>query len=202
MLCAEDVPRGEGPWAPLEEAPGLLLHNCRGLNASLSRFGYRVYGEYCQAVYTRRETVPLPHKEIRLLTVEELPYLIRCCEQAQDGGEPAEYVPRGDIREYLTDRLKSRALYGVYVEERPVGFAGWNREGSIGCLYVEPACRRRKLGASLTAFMVNQALEQGRLPYAHIAVTNEAAKCLVESMGFYRAGRTVFWMGKDVFSEK
>lgn len=178
MLCAENAACGVELLNRLERikpaGEEILLHNCGALNDIISsRFGGVVYEECLQAVYTGRQTAPVKHRDIRPLSAEQLPFW------------PEE-------RQEEKDKSRGKTVYGVYEEEEPVGFAELFGAECIGGLYVKPEWRRRRMGTSLTAFLVNRILDQGGIPYAHMSVKNEAAGRLVESMGFYMARRTVF----------
>ena len=81
-----------------------------------------------------------------------------------------------DIEEvYLEHQVKSGQMFGAFIDEILVGFAGMNDTGDIGLLYVYPNYRRKHIGKALLTYMVNQSLENGHIPYCMIEEGNEAA---------------------------
>lgn len=133
------------------------------------------------ACYTRRETLPVRHKEILRLAPEDLPYVAMHCEETDE--------------DYLSERLCAGAVYGAYYQERLIGFIGRNRDGSMGLLYVEEAFRRQNIASSLEAYLINTGLEQGRIPYAYVRTENTAALALQERLGLYLSRQEV-WVVK------
>ena len=148
----------------------------------LEQEGYQVFNQCSQFLYTLREPLPVGHRDIRVLTLEHLDYL--CAHYGQEQ------------RAYLEERTGSGYMYGVFVEGILRGFVGMHSEGSIGFLYVEPCCRRQGLAGSLEAYCVNRHLGRGWIPYGHVVQGNEASEALQEKLGFYRAGKTFWWLEK------
>lgn len=135
-----------------------------------------------QFLYTRKEALPVRHRDIRMLTQEHLAYVC------------AHYTM--DSKEYVRERLCSGVMYGAFVEEKLAGFAGLHSDGGLGLLYVEESYRRQGLAESLEAFCVNRLLERGWTPYCHVLEGNEASVRLQEKLGFYRAERHFWWCGR------
>ena len=133
------------------------------------------------ACYTRKETLPVRHKAILKLAPEDLPYVTVHCEDSD--------------KDYLSERLCAGAVYGAFDQEKPVGFIGLNRDGSMGLLYVEEAFRRQNIAFSLEAYLINALLEQGRTPYAYVRVENTPALALQEKLGLYLSRQEV-WVVK------
>lgn len=150
------------------------------MRSILAAQGYREICECHQFLYTKRESLPVKHKDIRRLDMNSFAYI---CEHYTMGSP-----------KYVRDRLLAGCLYGAFVEERLVGFIGMHDEGSLGILYVEEAYRRQGIAASLEAFSVNRMLERGWIPYGHVIVGNETSMSLQESLGFYQAKETFWWM--------
>ena len=103
----------------------------------------------------------------------------------------------GERPAYLAERLASGALYGAFLEERPVGMAGWHTDGSLGFLYVEEAFRRRRIGASLEAFCINRQLEAGYVPYMRVPATDEPMIRMQEQLGLYLSEPGVWLFESD-----
>lgn len=144
--------------------------------------GYSTVLKCSQFLYTRKEPLPVKHKEIRRLGMEDLAYIVL----HYDLGSPS----------YVRGRLRAGAVYGAYAQGRLAGFIGMHDEGGMGMLYVEEACRRRGIAASLEAYLVNRMLERGWTPYGHVVSGNEASVRLQEKLGLYRAKEPLFWLGK------
>ena len=141
-----------------------------------------LYHECYQSLYTKREHLPVEHKDIRVLTMEHLPYV-----------QKNYHLLSG---EYVKDRILNKAMYGAFIENQLVGFVGLHDDGSSGMLYVDEKCRRQHIGASLVAFHTNQMLESGFIPYAHVITDNDISVKMQEKLGYYVADQTVYWMGK------
>ncbi len=150
--------------------------------------GYRVFGEFCQMLYTRKETLPVRHKEIRQLSLEDCPYVSKWYGREEEGP--------GICDAYVQDRICAGAMYGAFLEGRQVGFVGIHDEGSLGMLFVEEPFRGMGIAASLEAYAVNRMLEKGWVPYGHVAVGNLASKRLQEKLGFYEAEKSFWWLEK------
>ncbi|MDE6016561.1 MAG: tRNA (guanosine(37)-N1)-methyltransferase TrmD [Acetatifactor sp.] len=146
------------------------------------RMGFQVLCECKQACYTERSPLPVRHRDIRLLGPEHLDYLTMHYEH--------------ECREYLAERIRANALWGAFLENRLVGFAGSHTDGSLGILYVEESCRGQRIGASLEAFCINRHLELGYVPYGHICADNETSLRLQERLGLYLSTESIWWLEK------
>lgn len=133
-----------------------------------------------QACYTRKEALPVKHKDIRRLDMSFLDYL------------EAHY--HYCDREYLHDRIQSGMMYGAFYESKLLGFIGVHSEGSMGMLYVEEAYRGQGIAASLESFLINRLLELGWTPFCQVDVINEASLRLQEKLGLYLSAGTLWWM--------
>ena len=133
-----------------------------------------------QACYTRGEPLPVKHKDIRQLTVEEVPYV-------------AEHYHLGD-EIYVRERIAAGDVFGIYIEGKLCGFIGCHNDGSMGMLYVEDAYRRQGLAASLEGYLINKQREQGMIPYAHIVNGNEASIQLQERLGLNLSDPAIWWL--------
>ncbi len=146
------------------------------------RFSMKVEMECVQACYTNREKLPVKHRDIRPLSLEELDYVA------------GRYPYAG--REYIRKLILKKLLYGAYVEDRLVGFAGEHGEGSIGLLFVEPGERGRGIGSALEAFMINRHRDLGYTPFGQIAVDNRKSLELQRTLGLYLSEGHVWWLGR------
>ena len=161
--------------------------------------GYGLDMECLQAVYTRREKLPITGLyrtdggvlengiSIRPLTME---YLDTACAVYHTVDDP----------EYMRGRIAKGAMYGAFIDGQMAGFMGVHDEGSIGLLEVLPEYRRRHVAMALETYVFNRFIEQGMTPYGQIVVGNEASGRLQEKMGVCFAKEHVFWLSKLLFT--
>lgn len=147
------------------------------------RLGLHVDVQCVNACYTVGTQLPVRHKDIRLLTAEDTVYV-------------REHYPYDSLVD-VEERIRSGAVFGVYVEGTLAGFVGEHEEGSIGMLFVLPEFRGRGIGRSLEAFLINRHLALGYTPYGQIAVENEASCRLQERIGLYLSKGRVWWMSRE-----
>lgn len=132
------------------------------------------------ACYTAGVQLPVRHKDIRPLTLEEADYV-------------SEHYEHGS-RAYIEERIRSGAMFGAFVDGILAGFAGEHEEGSLGMLFVRPDCRGQGIGQALEAFLVNRHLALGYTPYGQIVAGNEPSCRLQERSGLYLSKGFVWWM--------
>ena len=184
MMLAENEESGRRLLDMVPESNELFLVNQSFLIPLIcERFSYVLFHECYQCLYTKKEHLPVQHKDIRVLTMEHLPYV-------------QEHYHLLSA-EYLKDRILNKAIYGAFIENKPVGFIGLHDDGSSGMLYVEEEHRRQHIGDSLVAFHTNHMLENGFIPYAHIITDNKISLKMQEKLGYYVAGQTIYWLGKE-----
>ncbi len=145
------------------------------------KLGYKIYDHCYIACYTKKEALPVRHKDIRVLGVEDLDYV------------KAHY---NNSEEYLLRHLQTKSLFGAYVDDKLVGFVGFHEDGNSGFLFVEKEYRCRGIGESLEAYSINQLREQGYTSFGYVVVGNEASLKVQESLGLYLSKDTVWWTGK------
>lgn len=153
-------------------------------NPIFRKYGFVVRHECYQACYTRKEAMPVAHKDIRPLTMEHLEYL-------------TGHYALGD-RKYMEERIRAGVMYGAWMDGRLVAFVGCHDDGSMGMLYVEKAYRGRGIAESLTGFNVNRYRQMGFTPYDHIIVGNEASMKLQQKLGANISQDTIWWLGREV----
>ena len=145
--------------------------------------GYHTLFSCRQFLYTEKVPLPVYHKDIRRLSVENFSYICSHYDMGQ--------------AEYVRERVLAGVMYGAFSEGHLVGFIGIHSEGSLGMLYVEEAFRRQGIASSLEAYLVNRMLEQGFTPFTQVKEENEASICLQEKLGFYRASDSLWWLAKE-----
>ena len=135
-----------------------------------------------QAVY-RGEKLPepeIPGIEFRPLTMDQLSFVTE------------NY---GSDERYIRKRI-DEGMLGAFDGEKCVGFIGRHGDGSVGLLKVLPAYRRRGIGEGLESRMVNRVLDEGRVPYDHVVIGNDASMSLQKKLGMEFAKNMVVWLWK------
>lgn len=97
-------------------------------------------------------------------------------------------------REYILERLRSGAIYGIYYQKKLAGFAGFHAEGALGMLEIVPPYRRLGLGYYLQVYMTNLALERGKIPYNQVKTENQISIRLQEKGGYTAAKQPLYWI--------
>lgn len=150
-------------------------------------FDYEVLMECKQAVYTRKEVLPIKKSiadkyQFRNLTLEELPVV-------------SEVYSYGD-EESMKERIQKKTLFGLFMEENLCGFIGIHPDGSLGMLEVMPEYRRNGIGTLLECYLINHALKQGWTPFGQVDVTNMASWKLQEKLGLCLSKNNLWWLEK------
>ena len=87
-----------------------------------------------------------------------------------------------------------KKIYCAFADGKFVGFIGEHPEGSIGLLYIFPEHRRKGYAEALECLIGNEYIKQGRIPYGHVVIGNEASRALQEKLGFETASQKVYWL--------
>lgn len=183
MLTAENIEEGINLISFLPKDAALFVVSQEFLkNLLIEKLGAEYYCQCYQACYTKKEPLPIPYKEIYLLEESHLDYLLE------------HYHSE---KEYLQARIREKAIYGAFWNNRLVGFVGTHKEGSMGMLFVEEEFRRKKIGKSLEAFCINYHLAKGNIPFCQIYTDNQASLHLQEKLGLYLSEDTIWWLGKE-----
>ncbi|MCD8129953.1 MAG: tRNA (guanosine(37)-N1)-methyltransferase TrmD [Lachnospiraceae bacterium] len=146
-----------------------------------------------QAYYTRG--VPLPvRKDLDIRRLDE--------SYAEEiFAEYHELVTLDELRGHLA----RGDLYGAFVKKdiafdrenagyELAGFIGTHSEGALGMLQVRPRFRRRGIAAALEAYMINEALKRGEIPFGHIFEGNEASLHLQRKLGLNVTDVCLWWV--------
>ena len=64
----------------------------------------------------------------------------------------------------------------------------------MGILEVIPEYRRRGIATALEGMMINKKLKEGRIPYDHVVLGNDASLGLQKSLGMDKAEGIVTWL--------
>ncbi len=164
--------------------PSLFIVNREFLKDMVeSKFGAKARGACIQACYTRKEPLPVRHKDIRKLDGSSLDYV-------------SAHYHDDSQRAYLQKLLETGMMYGAFVEGRLVGFIGIHTDGSMGLLFVEEGFRNQGIGASLESYLINRMLELGWTPYAQVYTDNLGSLRLQEKLGLYLSEGKIWWAVK------
>lgn len=204
MVQAADDASAARLAALVPEDTELIMSTQESMNRALEERGYRIDCATGQFLYT--EKVPLPVRTYEASRHNEASNQNKASRQNEAelhwdirklGMEHLDYVSthqEHNDRRYIKICIELGNMYGAFSGNELVGFIGMHREGSIGLLYVDEAHRREGIAESMVAFMVNQALKKGWTPYGHVVCGNEASEKLQEKLGFYKAGKTFWWL--------
>lgn len=202
MLMAGDAGSGRRLAELLPAETERVLVSQAFLEEILEEKQYRPSCRYRQVLYPQRTVLPVKHKDIRRLGMESYEYVCaRYCDGTGDAGRQGEARRTGVNRQYVKERILAGAVYGIFVEEEPVGFGGYHADGGLGMLYLEENSRRKGLGTSLEAYIINRMLERGWIPYGHVEADNMPAMGLQEKLGLYFAAKTYCRMEKTLANE-
>lgn len=167
----------------IPEKTNLFLTSQEFLNPLImERFSLNDANCYLQASYTKRDTLPVSHKDIRVLDETYIEYILK-------------YYHYADC-DYIKKRIYKKTMYGAFQQEQIVGFIGMHEEGSIGMLFVEEPYRKSGIGRALLAFQINRMKELGWIPFSHILVENTSSVKLHEEMGLNISNMTIWWLSK------
>lgn len=204
MITAESRPAAERVFAccgdvisAYEKKEGKLLFvsHQEFVNALLmEKFGIRdVWMECFQAVYTRKEMLPVP--KIMISTDgEPHPAAVAPLGREHLAVVAANYELTDEA--YLLDRIAHGCLLGAFAGDTLLGFAGIHKEGSTGMLSVLPEYRGAGVGKLLETALINLQLEKGFTPYGQVECDNEASLAMQKKLGLYFSKEKVWWLEK------
>lgn len=169
------IPKSADGWQ-------FVVHQECLLEPLRERFSIHVEIPMRQVVYTQRVSLPVQKKIMfQQLGTEYL-------------DEVAEHYSALPGREYIRERLQTGNIYGAFVEDRLVGFAGIHQEGSLGMLEVYADYRRQGIGRALEAFMINLHLSMGHTPYGNVAIENDTSMELQNKMKLCISKEVLYWV--------
>lgn len=177
LLCELLPAGGDALIAAHEDFYLPLLRECFGMDFFLEGASY-------QAAYLGGPC-PIPGSPlaVRPLTVDDLPQVSE------------NYTLEGE--DYLRSLLERGQLFGGFLEDTMVGFAGRHAEGSIGLLEVLPPYRRRGFATVLERYMINQELALGHTPFGQVVTGNAPSLALQRSIGMTLSKGTLCWLSRN-----
>lgn len=159
-----------------------VVHQSALLEPLKERFSIGEIIPMRQVVHTQKVTLPVPKNiGFQQLGAEYLDEILAHYKEVSD-------------KEYLRERLQSGSIYGAFMEDRLVGFAGVHQEGSLGMLEVYEEYRRRGVGRALEAYMINQQLALGYTPYANVKTENDASTELQHKLKLCVSKEVLYWV--------
>jgi len=135
-----------------------------------------------QGVYFSKEKLPVSDK-LKIMPVVE-----------QNIGFVIQNYDFDVGADYISDRVKSRKIFGGYENGEFVGFVGIHAEGSIGLLKVLKEHRGKGFGTDLASYAINHQLERKTVPFVQIGVGNEYSLATVKRLGFEMSEKKVYWL--------
>lgn len=210
MLTAITAEAGEkilNGFLPENAEPELFVVHQAFLRGSVEeRFGMKQANECFQAVYTRNVTLPIKRVVSNGMKdgmkdgmehgmEQEMELVIKPLDCSYLDIVYADYRNIGG-KDYVEERLRSRVLYGAFVNEELAGFIGMHDEGSIGMLHVKEKFRRKGIAAALEADAINRTLALGWLPFGQVYAENAESLALQEKLGLRVSKEKLYWMEK------
>lgn len=89
---------------------------------------------------------------------------------------------------------EDKQLFGGYLDDQLAGFVGIHQEGGLGLLKVLDQYQRRGFGRQLEAFITNDVIKKGWIPFGQVAKGNLASESLQASMGITPADGWIYWL--------
>jgi len=99
---------------------------------------------------------------------------------------------------YVCERIDAGVMLGAFRGDTLLGFVGRHQEGAMGMLEVLPEHRRQGVAEYLMTHLIAQIIHEGRTPYDHIIVGNQASVALQLKLGFTISQRVLRWMSATV----
>ena len=134
-----------------------------------------------QWVYTKLTPPKYDKCDVRALDIQYLDVIL-------------EHYKLVSNKEYIVDRLNNKMIFGIFENNKIAGFIGVHGEGSIGMLEIFPEYRRKGYGYILEAYVIEQLLDKGYVPYCHVVEGNDASYKLQEKLGFKKSSKPNIWI--------
>lgn len=182
MLSADTLEAGMTMLEDIHDTDLIVVHQEFLIDPVKQKYGLTGAHICDQAVYTRKEPLPIPKDaDIRLLDDSY-------CEIM------AAHYRLSNDPEYMRELIKSGVMHGIFVEDNLAGFIGMHSEGSIGLLEIFPEYQKRGLGTILQKYMINFILAKGGVPFGQVIVGNKESMGLQHKLGMEIARGKVTWI--------
>ena len=177
LLCGLFPDGGDSLIAAHEDFYLPLLQDRFGL-------GFFLEGASFQAAYLGGPcSIPDSPLALRQLAVDDLP-------QVADN-----YKLEGE--DYLRSLLERGQLFGGFLDDTMIGFAGRHAEGSIGLLEIFPPYRRRGFASVLEQYLINRELALKHIPFGQVVTGNAPSLALQRSLGMTLSEGTLYWLARS-----
>ena len=183
-LSAETPEATEKIAALMEKGRDIVAHQFKFIPNIFNVTGKMEMLPCMQTSYNKGTPVKLPDTgkiTYRRLTMEDLDFVCRTYRYGEN-----------EVK-YIGSRI-SHGMIGAFDGKRCVGFIGEHNEGSMGLLEVIPEYRRKGIATALEGMMINKKLKEGRIPYDHVVLGNDASLGLQKSLGMDKAEGIVTWL--------
>ncbi|MFB0920762.1 MAG: GNAT family N-acetyltransferase, partial [Oscillospiraceae bacterium] len=164
MISAESEETLERICAEIKRPELIAMHQARFVPFLQSKYEYKHSMVCFQCAYMSGEKLDIRISEgieLRALTMDKLDFVFENYDHPSD-------------RSYIAERLEA-GMIGAFCGDDIAGFVGTHTEGTMGMLQVMPEYRRRGIAYTLEAAMINNMLDKGYVPHAHIVTTNGAS---------------------------
>lgn len=154
-------------------------------NKEIAQYIKRQYGfthsfETYQAVYNKRMIIE-DFSSIEVLSEDYLDIV-------------SKHYGGVDDREYVSDLINRKQIWGLFDKGVLAGFIGEHLEGSMGLLEVLPEHRRKGYGYKLQAFLINHFLKLNQVPFCQVKTDNAASLALQQKLGMQISKETTIWV--------
>lgn len=184
LLAADTLEAGKALCAGVEKLELVSTHEWETVPFLCEKYGLDKWSRCTQAVYLKKEPLPVPEGfEIRQLGEESFQVIL---DNYQAFSDP----------QYIHGRLAAGVMHGAVENGQVMGFIGMHAEGSVGLLQVLPPYQRRGVATALMAYMTNWCLERGWTPFSQIFEGNVASTELHKKMGWTLCQQEMFWVMK------
>ena len=214
MILAEDVDSGERLVGLIPDETVKIWVVQPFMSEVLWKMRFQKLHAYIQVLYPQKVALPVRHKDIHLLSKEDLEAInlnafaemlsaeisnADCQKDLPDSADGYDWEHKRNAglvqwEEILADAANG-LVYGAFQEGIPVGMIVTDRNGRLGLPIVAERFAAWEIAKSLIAGSANHILEKGRIPYAHVDTRNQKAVELFEELGFYKATAVVMEYG-------
>ena len=105
----------------------------------------------------------------------------------------AHYYRIGNDDEYFMSAIARGMLKAVNEKGEIIGFIGEHPEHALGMLYIDEAYRRQGIGRALEQALINKFIDEGKIPFDHVVITNDKSIHLQNSLGMTLSEGNIYW---------
>ena len=105
----------------------------------------------------------------------------------------AHYYRIGNDDEYFMSAIARGMLKAVNEKGEIIGFIGEHPEHALGMLYIDEVYRRQGIGRALEQALINKFIDEGKIPFDHVVITNDKSIHLQNSLGMTISEGNIYW---------